>query len=229
MATVESADTSESAERAELGSKLHNPVEQPSGRSRSKRLLLSQHEHIVHVCEQIEELSIVFHDQVDACREMDVPIALLLCEVTNFDNMKDAFGEPAGEVVVQQVAQSLLNVMRGQDVIAQYAKRYVAVLLVDADQVVAAKVSQRIKECVHRYSYFHHGGGSIDLVFGVSDDSGNRYVQLESLIFSAASALRVASDRGGGAVVRTSDMDPNEENHPKEHFLPGDRLTSERG
>ncbi len=229
MSTVESTNTGETLDTANLSKKLHSPVEQPSGRSRSKRLLLSQHEHIVHVCEQIEELSIVFHDQVDACREMDVPIALLLCEMTNFDNIKNAFGEPAGEVVVHEVAQSLLNVMRGQDVIAQYAKRHVAILLVDADQIIGAKVSQRIKECVHRYSYFHHGGSSIDLVFGVSDDFGNRYVQLEKLIFSAAEALKVASDRGGGAVVRTSDMDPNEENHPKEHFLPGDRLTSSEG
>ncbi len=221
MEMVDPVDT------ATLDSKLHNPANQPSsGRSRSKRLLLSQREQIVYICERIEELSIVFHDQVDSCREIDVPVALVLAEVTNFDNLKNTFGEPSGQVVVHEIAHSLLNVMRAQDVIAQFAGRYIAILLVDADQVVGAKVCQRIKESVHKYSYLHHVSGTVDLAFGVSDDGESRYAELEKLIFSAARALGVASERGGGAVIRTSDLDSNVENQPKEHFLPGDRLTS---
>ncbi len=203
------------------------PVDQPScGRSRAKHLLLSQREQVVHVGECIEELSSVFIDQLNSCREIDVPVALLLIEVTNFDELGSDGNEPGAEEVVNEIARSLLKVLRGQDIVIQYGKRYIAAMLVDADQIVGARICQRIKECIYRYSYFHHAAGAIEVVFGVSDNSESRYAEIEPLMFSAARALNVALGLGDGAIVRTSDLDQTTDMHSREHFLPGDRLSS---
>jgi hypothetical protein len=39
--------------------------------------------------------------------------------------------------------------------VAHYNNRSLAILIVDADQIVGAKVRQRIKESVQKYAYFH--------------------------------------------------------------------------
>jgi len=203
-----------------------NQANQSASRgSLSKRRLLGQQQQCVHVCEQIEELSIVFYGQTSVCMQMDVPVALVLVEIANFDDLKTANHNAAG-VLVNEIAHQLLSAVRGHDVIAQYNGRYIAILLVDADQIVGGKVCQRIKECIHKYSYLHKGGGSIELHFGVSDDSEGKYTEIEKMIFSAAQALNVAHQLGDGVIVRVSDLDPVKEISPREHFFPGDRLTS---
>ncbi len=195
------------------------------GRSKSKRLLLAQQDQQIYVCDQIEELCMVFSSQIESCRQIDVPVAVILIEVANFEELKTIDQESAA-VLVNETAHHLISVIRAQDILAQYSGKYIAVLLVDANQDIGAKVCQRIKESIHKFSYFHAGAAVLKLDFGVSDDSDNKYEELEHLILSAAKALKIAHDRGEGAIVRTSELDPSKDSSEREHFFPGDRLTS---
>lgn len=163
--------------------------------------------------------------QAEACRSMEVPISLILIEVAHFDEVESRSLQTFAETV-KEVAQILLPVVRAQDVIVQYGERFIAILLVDANQDIGAKVCQRIKEAVHKFSYFHAGASTLQLYFGLSDDSANHYEELEEQIKSAAKALGAAHDRGDGAIVRASDFDQTKEFRDKEHFFPGDRLSS---
>lgn len=196
-----------------------------SGRSKSKRLLLSQHHHRLFECGQMEDLSEVLLDQAETCRNIEVPVCLILIEVDNFDEIKsDSFQTPTE--TVNEVAQNLVSVVREQDLIVQYGARFLAILLVDANQDVGAKVCQRIKEAVHKFSYFHVCTSALQLSFGLSDDTASHYQELDTLILSANKALEAARDRGEGAIVRASDFDPMKEFRDREHFFPGDRLSS---
>ncbi len=195
------------------------------GRSKSKRLLLAQQEQQIYVCDQIEELCIVFSSQVETCRQIDVPLAVILIEVANFEELKIIDQENAA-VLVNEAAHHLISVLRAQDILAQYSGKYIALLLVDANQDIGAKVCQRIKESIHKFSYFHAGAAVLKLEFGVSDDSDSKYEELEHLILSAAKALKLAHERGEGAIVRASELDPSKDSSEKEHFFPGDRLSS---
>ncbi len=196
-----------------------------SGRSMSKRLLLAQYDHRLFECGQVEEIAEVMSGQLQTCRNMDVPVCLILIEVDNFDEIEsDSFQTPSE--TVQEVAQNLLSVVRGQDLIVHYGARFLAIFLVDANQDIGAKVCQRIKEAVHKFSYFHVCTSALQLSFGLSDDNASRYVELDTLIASANSALRAARDHGDGAIVRASDFDPVKEFRDREHFFPGDKLSS---
>lgn len=213
-------------EMVDSGKQKNNPADQPVGRRlMSKRLQMVQHEQIVHQCSQIEELCIVFANQLDACRQMDAPVGIILIEIANFDELENS-SEQGAESAVSEIAKHILTVVRSQDMVARYNDRCLAVLMADADQVVGARVCQRIKECIQKFAYFHPGVHSIELEFGVADDSESRYLEIEALVFSAARALNRAHELGAGAIVRTCDLNPLRDVSPREHFFPGDRLTS---
>ena len=204
----------------------NNPADQPVGRRLMwKRLQMVQHEHVVHECSQIEELCIVFANQFEVCRQMDAPVAVILIEFVNFDDL-ERFNEQGLEDLLKAVIKQVHTVIRSQDMLARYNKKHLAILMADADQIVGAKVCQRIKESVQKYAYFHPGIHSMELEFGIADDSESGYLELESILFSAARALNRAHELGSGAIVRTCDLDPLRDVSAREHFFPGDRLSS---
>jgi diguanylate cyclase (GGDEF)-like protein len=213
-------------ENSEILKTTFKPTVQPFvGRNMSKRRLLSQAEPTVHVCSKIEELSIVLDAQLQACRQLAMPVALITMEVMNFDELTDP-NMHGPDALVNKVAHHLMSVVRAQDVLVQYGGKFIACLVVDADQNVAAKVCQRIKESVHKYSFLHKSICPIQLEFGIADDSLDRSEQLEVLLFAAAKSLEFAHHLGDGAIVRALDLDQSIDESPKEHFVPGDRLTS---
>ncbi|MBS1956573.1 MAG: diguanylate cyclase [Cyanobacteria bacterium SZAS-4] len=176
-------------------------------------------------CEEIEQLVALMSAQAETCRSIDIPVSLILIEVINFDEVESGSLQTATETV-REVARNLLSAVRGQDLTILYGARFLAILLVDANQDIGAKVCQRIKEAVHKFSYFHILTSSLQLVFGLSDDSSSHYLDLDELITSAKRALEVARDRGEGAIVRASDFDSMKDCRDREHFFPGDRLSS---
>lgn len=209
-----------------------------SARSNAKRWLLSQDEPQLYECSQIEQLSVVLSPKLAMCRNMEVPVSVILISMTAVDEPENQSYQTLAETV-KEVAQNLLSVIRAQDLIIQYAESCVAILLVDANQDVGAKVCQRIKEAVHKFSYFHVCASTLQLSFGLSDDSASQYAEFNDLIASAgqyaefkdlidsaSQALTTACERGDGAIVRASDFDPMKEFRDREHFFPGDKLSS---
>ena len=205
--------------------RTNNPFNQPTNRSMSNRRLLSQQERTIYPCECIEELTIVFAAQVEACKQVEVPITIILMEVIK-RSIVDRTTIIEDDGLSCTLAHHLLAVIRPQDVIATVGKSHIAVLLADADQVVGAKVCQRIKESVHKYGYLHHKDGLIEVSFGVADDNHNKYCEIESIIFAANRTLTLSRKLGDGAIVRSADLGLSSDLPGREHFFPGDRLSS---
>src|SRR5271167_499764 len=95
----------------------NNPTNQPlCDRFTSKRRLLSQLEPRVFECDHIEELSKFLLNHVEICRQMDMPLGLILMEVTNYDELEPG-PEKDEKDSVNEVARHLLSVVRSPDVI----------------------------------------------------------------------------------------------------------------
>lgn len=191
-----------------------------------KRRLLSPQERTMPSCDELRELSNTFYCQLQTCKQMDLSVALVMIEVVNIDELRSIDPERA-DYIVETIAQRLLVTVRTYDILARYRGKYIALLLVDADQHMASKICQRIKEAEHKHSYFHKDATPYELAFGISDDSANHDAEPEFLVREAMKALQIAHTLGDGAIVRMADLEHSQHAHPspsREHFFPGDKL-----
>lgn len=76
------------------------------------------------------------------------PLALLLLDVDSFKLVNDSFGHPAGDAVLQAVANRLRAVARASDEPARYGGDEFACLLPETDLAGARRVAERLQAAV---------------------------------------------------------------------------------
>jgi diguanylate cyclase (GGDEF)-like protein/PAS domain S-box-containing protein len=81
--------------------------------------------------------------EVARAARRQVPVSLLLLDVDHFKAYNDAFGHPAGDAVLRQVAQLVGSQARGTDITARHGGEEFAVILPDTDRVGALAAAER--------------------------------------------------------------------------------------
>ena len=76
------------------------------------------------------------------------PLSLLLIDVDNFKQYNDAFGHPAGDEVLKQVAQTILAASRSADFVARYGGEEFVVILPNTDAAGAMEAGERVRRAV---------------------------------------------------------------------------------
>ena len=151
-----------------------------------------------------------FHErlalEVERSQRSGLPLSLLMLDVDHFKQFNDAFGHPAGDEVLRQLARVLGDTRRANDVVARYGGEEFAVILVDTGKLVAAKVAERIRERVatHDFSNAAHRAGQIGVSIGVASfpDDGR---DAEALVRAADTALYAGKRAGRNRVVLASE------------------------
>jgi diguanylate cyclase (GGDEF)-like protein len=82
-----------------------------------------------------------------ACRN-DTPLSILMIDVDQFKLYNDAFGHPAGDEVLKDVATSLIQTLRLPDFSARYGGEEFVVILPDTDYVASLICGERIRETI---------------------------------------------------------------------------------
>jgi two-component system cell cycle response regulator len=96
-------------------------------------------------------------------------LALILCDIDHFKAVNDAWGHPAGDVVLRGVARTLGKEARATDLVARYGGEEFAVVMPATDGAGALAIAERIRERVKGLS-FDAGQGkmSVTLSLGVA-------------------------------------------------------------
>ena len=89
-----------------------------------------------------------FHELLGQIGKVGGPISLLMVDVDRFKSFNDAFGHPAGDLVLQKVAQALRSAARKTDVVVRYGGEEFAVLMSDSDADPALALGERIRQAV---------------------------------------------------------------------------------
>jgi two-component system cell cycle response regulator len=84
------------------------------------------------------------------------PLSLLLLDVDHFKRCNDTYGHDAGDAVLKQVAQRIMEETRPHDLSARYGGEEFVVLLPDTTISDAVKVAERIRRRIEATPMGHH-------------------------------------------------------------------------
>jgi diguanylate cyclase (GGDEF)-like protein len=85
-------------------------------------------------------------------------LALLMFDVDGFEEIKEARGPGAGDMVLREVAKVVSSVLRREDVFARYDNHTFAVLLRHLTEAEVVVLAQRIGRVVKNHPFLHEGG-----------------------------------------------------------------------
>lgn len=129
------------------------------------------------------------------------PMALMMLDLDNFKQINDSYGHPAGDLVLQHVANALVRAFpRRSDFVARYGGEEFAVILVDVEPADLVELGERVLDAIRdlKIDYQDHcirPTGSAGIAAGTTQDSP------ETLLSRADKALYQAKQTGRDRVV----------------------------
>jgi diguanylate cyclase (GGDEF)-like protein len=97
-------------------------------------------------------------------------MAVIMLDVDHFKQFNDTFGHEAGDLVLKQVASTLLDHARESDVVSRYGGEEFALMMPGMSLVDAAERAEALRKAVKQLHLTHRGRtlGTITASFGVS-------------------------------------------------------------
>jgi diguanylate cyclase (GGDEF)-like protein len=131
--------------------------------------------------------------------------SLLMVDVDHFKNFNDAFGHPAGDEALRQVARTLISTVRVVDQVVRYGGEEFAVILPQTGRMDAALVAERTRAAVESMAWAHDGAemSGLTVSIGAATFPGDA-VGFRDLVEKADQALYRAKGTGRNRVCEAS-------------------------
>jgi diguanylate cyclase (GGDEF)-like protein len=136
------------------------------------------------------------HEEAKRHERFGEPLSLVLLDIDHFKVINDRFGHGAGDRVLKEVAQLLVNQSRNFTIVTRLGGDEFGMLLVNTPKAGAVTYAQRMRGVIERYP-FKHGPVTASLgVASLPEDAADG----ESLIGTADRALYRAKHEGRNGV-----------------------------
>jgi len=127
-------------------------------------------------------------------------LAFIMADIDHFKLVNDAYGHPAGDGVLREVAKVIAAECRKSDIPARYGGEEFSIVCIGTDAEDAAELAERCRERIEKQEIsLTNDKVQVTVSFGVAD-SGNSTSEGE-LIAAADDALYEAKDAGRNRVV----------------------------
>jgi diguanylate cyclase (GGDEF)-like protein/PAS domain S-box-containing protein len=130
------------------------------------------------------------------------PLAMIMLDVDHFKQFNDTFGHEAGDLVLKQIAGTLLDHARESDVVSRYGGEEFAVVMPGASLAEGAERAEALRQAIRQLHLTHRGRtlGTITASLGVaaSPEHGPGWAELANV---ADHALYQAKADGRDRVV----------------------------
>jgi diguanylate cyclase (GGDEF)-like protein len=144
----------------------------------------------------------VLESQIQNSLRYNHPVSLLLMDVDHFKRVNDTYGHPAGDLVLKEISQILVKLVRRSDIVARYGGEEFAVILPETGIVSAKVLAQRLRRGVEQLKVkYNNILISVTISIGLaSSDMDGIEVTRESLIAKSDHALYKAKSKGRNKV-----------------------------
>lgn len=133
------------------------------------------------------------------------PLALLVLDLDHFKAVNDTYGHPAGDAVLQRVADILRASTRDADIPARYGGEEMVVVLPETMLRQALEVAERVRAAVEATA-FEHEGRTIGLTVSVGVSSCPECVADPGELLKAADDALYQAKRDGRNRVATAPL-----------------------
>jgi diguanylate cyclase (GGDEF)-like protein len=134
-------------------------------------------------------------------------LALMMVDIDHFKQFNDTFGHEAGDVVLRQVAESLRQGVRSEDIVCRFGGEEFVIILPEMTQDAAIDRAERLRRQVEELTTRFRGQPlrqvTISIGLAVSPQHGEA---AEELLRSADRAMYSAKHRGRNRVVQTDSI-----------------------
>ncbi len=162
-----------------------------------------------------------FCEEIERARRRAEPLSLALLDVDQFKLFNDTFGHPAGDMVLQGVADLIESRARVSDLTARYGGEEFALLLPATDADAALVVTERVREAIANAPWPQR---SITISIGIAtlevealgapatnsphkfDDSATEPNELTLLLARADAALYASKNAGRNRSTHVNDL-----------------------
>ena len=138
----------------------------------------------------------------DAC-ETGAPLSMLIADIDHFKNFNDTYGHLIGDQVLRLVAHTLVENLKGRDIIARYGGEEFVILLPNTTMADAERVGDQLRNHLAtkqlRRKNTQETLGVITISIGCTEYGPNE--DLDTLVARADAALYEAKQTGRNKVV----------------------------
>jgi two-component system cell cycle response regulator len=131
------------------------------------------------------------------CLRHRVALSVLMMDIDHFKKINDTYGHPAGDAVLQRVAQRVAETVRTEDLFARYGGEEFALMLRESASDAAIRCAERCRRAVDTTEVVFSGTPiHVTVSLGVATLYDSDFAQPEDLIAEADKYLYRAK-RGG--------------------------------
>jgi diguanylate cyclase (GGDEF)-like protein len=131
------------------------------------------------------------------CLRHHVPMSLVMFDIDHFKKINDTYGHPAGDFVLQRLAQKVTETVRQEDLFARYGGEEFALLLRESPAEKGIKCAERCRRAVDTSDFIFNGTPiKVSISLGVATLFDTDFANPEDLI-AAADKYLYRAKRGG--------------------------------
>jgi two-component system, cell cycle response regulator len=142
-----------------------------------------------------------FEQALEACREMNAPLSVLMADIDNLKEINDAHGHLLGEFTVGEVGRLIREECSADpDHATRFGGDEYQVLLMKFGKEEALKVADKIRRCIEEYSFEKdgiHANPTLSIGVATYPEDG---ATTDDLTRAADAALYRAKNAGGNTV-----------------------------
>jgi diguanylate cyclase (GGDEF)-like protein len=152
------------------------------------------------------ELNNQAHRMLLQTERLNLELAMLVIDVDHFKRVNDVFGHATGDKVLKHVSTIISAGRRNEDVVARFGGEEFVLLLLNANNIDAARIAENIRMSIENTSM---EGVNITISIGVASINKEKRDSFDSLFSRSDVALLEAKKSGRNKIVVS-------ENHPSE-------------
>ncbi|HCU25673.1 MAG TPA: GGDEF domain-containing protein [Deltaproteobacteria bacterium] len=135
----------------------------------------------------------------------NLPLSLILFDLDFFKKVNDTYGHPAGDFILQKIAEVTKSMTRREDILARYGGEEFAVLMRDTEEADAVRWAERLRKKIAESGFlFESHRIPVTVSIGVACLKDANFLNFQDLIRSADQYLYSSKSKGRNRVSATS-------------------------